>query len=374
MNNKVLKLIFLVIITNCVLANFIAVNGVQYTYSFSEVGVIEPGINVINMQCIDNELVFVLDIAGRLVVLNVTNPASIIELDSISLSYVHDIELDLERNLVYTTALNGVNIFNYTDSTNLQLQSVYHNYTTSTSMELQNELLFIGAEDYGLQIVNVTDPTNPFLIGNWSDPVGNIGPVYLKDDFAFVGTRTPNVSGPPTYLDLKVLNISDPKNITYVSTVDTGGSYNGGAPRAHSNDIVFFNDHAFGLKLLNFSNPSDVSVIGLFSDGGFYNDVEIVENNQAFIADDYFGLKTIDCSDIDNLQLMGSFEIDWRTLRVIVADNRVYLATLSGGIRILSFEKVSVKVSLHPSWLICSVLFIQIIGKFTKSRKKQNSN
>ena len=151
-------------------------------------------------------------------------------------------------------------------------------------------MLFVGAEDSGLQIVNVTDPYNPYMIGNWSDPTGDIGQVYVMSNYAFVATRIPDISGPPTYQDLKVLDVSDPSNISYISTVDLGGSFNGGAPRAHNNDLVFFNDHAFGLKILDFSNPLDVSIIGNFSDGGFYNDVELVDDEIAFLADDYFGL------------------------------------------------------------------------------------
>lgn len=373
--NKILKSILFMFISYFIIANSIVVYGTENTYSFSEIGVIEPDIRVINMQCIDNELVFVLDIAGRFLVFNVTNPADIIELDSIPLSFLHDIELDVDRNLVYTTASNGINIFNYTNPADLQLLSVYKNYTSSTFIQLRNELLFIGAEEYGLQIVNVTDATNPLLIGNWTDPVGDVGQVYLKDNFAFVATRTPNVSGPPTYLDLKVLNISDPRNITYVSTVDTGGSNNGGAPKAHYNDLIYFNDFAYGLKILNFTNPLDVFVAGNFSDDGFYNDVELVENNLAFIADDYFGLKVIDCSNIDNLLLTSTYEIEWRTLRVIVKDTRIYLATLNGGVRILSMGDVTFKSTLFPLWGICGMIIIPSAYQFlSKKRINKNSN
>ena len=371
MQKKVFKSIFLLVIFYSLLANPLLVKGVEYTYSFIELGSIEPGISVINLQCIDNELAFILNMNNQLAVFNVTEPTNIVELDSEYLYHPHDVELDLDRNLVFATVSNGVNIFDFSNTSDLQLLSVYSNYTYSTFIQLQEELLFIGAEERGLQIVNVTDPSNPFLIGNWSDPIGTIGPVYVMNDYAFVGTRTiiPDVS--ITYLDLKVLDISDPTNITYVSTVDTGGTYNGGAPKAYNNDLVYFNDHAFGLKILNFSNPYDVSIAGNFSDGGFYNDVELVDGELAFLADDSFGLKVVNCSDVENLSLMGTQELEWRTLRVVVKDTRAYIATLSGGIRILGFELETMKSSTFPFWIFTSVIVIQSILYYVMKRKKK---
>lgn len=368
MKKIVVKSIFLIIVFCSLLANPHSTRGLKYTCKFSEIGSIEPSISVINLQCIDNELAFVLDINNHLMVYNITEPTNIIELDSVNLYFPHDIELDLDRNLIFVTASNGVNIFDYSNPTDLQLLSVYKNYTHSTFIQLHEKLLFVGAEEYGLQIVNVTDSNTPVLIGNWTDPVGHIGQVYVIDEFIFVATRIPNISGPPTYLDLKVLNISNPLEITYVSTVDTGGTFNGGAPRAHNNNLVYFNDHAYGLKILNFSNPYDVSVVGNFSDGGFYNDVELVDGEIAFLADDYFGLKVVSCHDITNPLLISSWEHQWRTLRVIVQSDRVYLATINGGVRILSQEIITKEVALHPFLIVSSLMITYVLLKFKKKK------
>jgi len=307
---------------------------------------------------------------NQLVIQNISDISDIVELDSFYLYHPHDIQLDLDRNLVFATASNGINLIDYTNKSNLQLLSTYKNFTYSTFISLQEELLYIGAEDYGLQVVNVTDPSNPLLIGNWSDPVGDIGQVYICSDYAFVATRIPNPGSSPTYLDLKVLNISDPTNIAYVSTVDTGGTYNGGAPRAHINDLVYFNDHAFGLKILDFSNPFDVSVIGNFSDGGFYNDLELFDEEIVFLADDYFGLKVVNCSIVDEPFLLGTHELSWRTLRVAVNDPFVFIATLTGGVRILSLNPETHTITLFPLWLIFGIVISSTTLRLVFYRKK----
>jgi len=354
--------------------------GMEFSSEFSEIGVIAEGSDVINAKYVDNELAFLLEIdRGAISVYDIDRPKRCFELDYDSLSYIHDIELDMERNLAYITAANGVNIYNYDDPANLEWLSVYLNYTSSTFIQIRGELLFIGAEDAGLQIVNVTDPNNPIMISQWNDPVGDVGPVYViedydhgegVDDFAFVGTRIPNVAAPPTILDLKVLNITDPSNVTYVSSVDTGIGYRGGAPKVHVGELVYFNDHNYGLKILNFSDPFNVSVLGLYYDGGFFNDVKVANDEIAFLADDSFGMKIVNCSNPENPVLINSYEHEWQTVRVALIEDIVYLATIGGGVRIITVRSFP-KIILYLGISIGGALLIGISILLIIKRKKK---
>lgn len=286
MRKKIAKISVLILYISLFI-NPISIKGLEYTSTFTEIGYIAPETDIINMRFIDNELAFLVEINRGLAIYNITNPNNCFELDYYPLSFVHDIELDLERKLVYITALNGVNIFNYSNPNHLELLSVYLNYTSSTFIELEGDLLFVGAEDQGLQIVNVTDPNNPTMLDKWVDGAGHVGPVYILDNFAFVGIRIPNINGPPTPIDLKLLDISDSKNITFISTIDTGEGYDGGAPKAYNLDLVYFNDYNNGLKMLNFSDPFNITMLGIYFDGGSINDVKLINNEIAFLADDY---------------------------------------------------------------------------------------
>ncbi len=353
----------------------------EYTGRFSEIGTIADGSNLINAKYIDNELAFLLEInRGVLAVYNISNPDNCLELDSYSLSFIHDIELDTERELVFVTAANGVNIFNYSNPSQLEFLSAYLNYSSSTFIQLKGELLFIGAEEDGLQIVNVTDPTDPVMISRWDDSTGDVGPVYVVeeynygsdvDDFAFVGTRLPNVDAPPTILDMKLLNVSDPTNITFVSIVDTGVAHRGGAPKAHIDDLVYLNDYNYGLKILNFSDPFNISVIGTYDDGGFFNDVKLVEEEIALLADDYFGLKVINCSNIESPGLVSSYEHEYRTIRVAIEDDRIYLATFGGGVRILAPR--TRKIPINSTFILFSMVIgcLVVCLRMRKSEKKK---
>ncbi|MFX0004155.1 MAG: LVIVD repeat-containing protein [Candidatus Hodarchaeota archaeon] len=362
---------FVLIIFNSLFINQISVMGLEYTSTFTEIGSIASGRDIINMRLIENDLAFLVEITRGLAIYNITNPANCYELDYHPLSFVHDIELDLERKLVYITALNGVNIFNFSNPNQLELLSVYLNYTSSTFIQLKGELLFIGAEDQGLQIVNVTDPYNPIMIDKWVDGVGHVGPVYILDNYAFVGIRIPNTSGPPTPIDLKLLDISDPKNITFISIIDTGEGYRGGAPKAHYQDLVYFNDYDNGLKILNFSDPFNITVLGIYFDGGSINDLKLINNKIAFLADDYEGLKIINCSDPKNPFKIGSYSHQWRTIRVAVKNESVYLATLGGGVRILTTGIITNEIPIYPIFIFCNLLIGSLILLYTIKKKNK---
>lgn len=372
MRKMTINTILLIFIFNFLATTPLSITGTSYSFTLTEIGSIIPTSSVINFQCIDNELMFILDINNRILVVNITDPFNIVELHSSTLYYPHDIELDINREIVFATSSSGVSIFSYSNPLELELYSTYKNYTSSTFIQVREKLLFIGAEEYGLQIVNVTDPYNPVMLDNWLDPMGDVGQVYLVENYAFVATRLPNTGAPPTYLDLKVLDISDPTNISYVSTVDVGENYNGGAPRAHKDDLIYFNDHAYGLKILNFSNPYCVSVIGNFSDDGFYNDLELLDNDIVILADDYFGVKIVDCTNPELPILINSNELTWRTLRVVVEDTNLYVATLSGGVRIFDMDITTKGVVFSSFWLICSLFVTNTVITIIFKRRKHN--
>ncbi|MEJ2248871.1 MAG: hypothetical protein P8Y70_07340 [Candidatus Lokiarchaeota archaeon] len=306
------------------------------------------------MRFIDNEIAVLAEVDQGLALYDIKNPNNCVELDHYFLSNVHDLELDYERELIFIASSAGVNIFNYSNPNQLELLSIYHNFTSCLYIQLKGELLLIGAEDRGLQIVNVSNPLYPIMIDEWVDSTGRVGPVYIMDDYIFVGTRIPDIGGPPIPIDLKILNISDPHNITYLSTVHTGEGYAGGAPKAHHKEKVYLNDYKYGLKVLNFTDPLNVTLLGSYFDGGIINDVKLLNEDIAFLADDSNGLKILNCSDAKNPIIFKSYHHQWRTVRVSINNDRIYLGTIEGGVRILSTRNPN-GIGIHPFFIIFSI-------------------
>ncbi|NHJ47752.1 MAG: hypothetical protein FK733_08190 [Asgard group archaeon] len=368
MKNKTKRIFFLIVSCSFLLSNINLVWGLTSCCSFTEIGSFSSTRSIIAMDYIDNNLGFLSEIDRGLAIYDISNPSNCIELDYFPLSFVHDVKLDIDREIVYITASSGVNILNYSNPNELELLSVYLNYTMSTFIQLKDDLLLIGAEDSGLQIVNVTDPTNPVMIGLWEDGIGDVGPLYVMDNYVFAGIRVPNPPSHPTPIGLKILNVSDPTNISYVSSVDTGVGYIGGAPRYHVSNLAFFNDHSNGLKILNITDITNVTVIGQYSDGGHFNDVELVDNELAFLADDAVGLKVVNCSNPEDPVLISTYQHQWRTIRVDVKDSLVFIATLEGGVRILTMEETS-DVPVNMWFIIGSILTISLMRLYFKRRR-----
>jgi hypothetical protein len=188
-----------------------------------------------------------------------------------------------------------------------------------------------------------------------------------------VGTRIPNVNAPPTILDMKMLNVSDPTNVTLLNVMNVDEVYIGATPKQLVGDLLFFKHYDFGLRIVNFSDPFNISVLGTFHDGGLYNDFKIVDNTMALIADDPYGLKVVDCSDRENLELISSYEHEWRTIRIAVGQDRIYLATLGGGIRILKVK--SGQIPIHTSTILAAMgigcIFALMHFMRTKKREKK---
>lgn len=364
--------IFFVFIFSFSLARAVSIEGRQNTFVFTEIGVIGNGKTVINMQFIDSELIYIVEISDYLTVYDISDIDNIIQMDTVLLYQPYDLEIDKDRNIVYVTDTGGVNIFDCSNPADLQELSTYKNYSSSSFIQLRNELLYVGAEDYGLQVVNVTDPGNPFLIGNWSDPVGEVGQVYLKDNYAFVETYTPNIAAPPTYLDLKILNITNPKNITYVSTVNLGSTYHGGDPSAHFEDLVYVIDQTIGLKILNFTNPYDVFVEASYDDENcLYADLGLLDNDQVFLADYNLGLKVIDCFNLEDLYIRGTYQSSFNLIRVSIIASKIYLGTISGGVRILQLGYETLDVGFIPISIINGFVLAPLAYHFITKRKKR---
>ena len=132
MQKKVTKVSIFLIIFTLLMVVPISVNSSSYSFTLTEIGSVIPTNSVINFQCIDNELIFILAMTNELLVVNITDPSNVVELFSYYQNHPHDIELDLIRELVFATSSGGVSIFSYSDPSNLQHLSTYKNYTYST--------------------------------------------------------------------------------------------------------------------------------------------------------------------------------------------------------------------------------------------------
>ena len=363
---KVLSFIFLSIL--CFVSNNIIFGDSNtLSFTFDEIGAFADGLTIIDCKIIDNELAFITEFpSGYFSIYNISNPANCFKINSYYFSHPHELEVDMENELAFIIHQNGLSILEISNFSHLQVLSTYTSFTYGTFFEKVGSLLFIGVESEGLHVVNISNPLLPTFLGNWTDPESGIGPIYINDQYAFVATRLPVVGGGVTPIALKVLNISDPANITFVSVAETGTNYGGGIPNANVNNLLYLADFEEGFKILNFTNPLEVKFIGEYFDGGIAATIQIINETKAFVADDIDGLEVLDCSNPYQPIEIASHQLQWRAYRLAIVENRIYIGTLGGGVRILAIT--SNTQSANNSILILSCLILLPIYLIYKNK------
>jgi hypothetical protein len=143
---------------------------------------------------------------------NVTNYI-IKELDQFDTGYgiIHDIQI--VNDLAFTVAhRGGLLVFNISDYSNPVLIGTYDDpktlsedalwtYGLPFGLDIKGDLVFLGDGLNGMLVLNVTDPTNPQKIGHYKE--SGVYDIIISGDLAFESLSIPG---------LQVLNISDPTN------------------------------------------------------------------------------------------------------------------------------------------------------------------
>ncbi len=147
-----------------------------------------------------------------------------------------------------------------------------------------------------LEIIDITDPTNPQLIGSYdgleyhnnNDLENQI--VVVEEDYAYVADN-----------NLKIFDISDRTNPILISYYDSI------SPIRYltvERNYLYFTDIEEGLTILDISDVNSPQLIGSY-DHLYAKEIAVVED-YAYIAI-YYNLKILDISDRTNPQLILSY-------------------------------------------------------------------
>jgi hypothetical protein len=145
-----------------------------------------------------------------------------------------------------------------------------------------NNYLYVADSQGGLFIVDISNPSQPQVVGSYTDS-------------DFVGV---DVKGTLAYM------IS-----------------------------ASWNDN--GLYILDVSNPATPVLVGHYATSNTVLSEILVVNNLAFIADSYNGLLVIDVTDPANPSLFERYDIPGGARGIDISGKYIYLAAQTGGLRVL---------------------------------------
>ncbi|UZO74948.1 DUF4347 domain-containing protein [Microcystis aeruginosa str. Chao 1910] len=225
---------------------------------------------------------------------------------------------------------SGLQIIDISNPTNPTLKG---NYDTTSSfhwaydVQVVGNYAYVADGDSGLQIIDISNPTNPTLKGNYD--TGWAYGVQIVGNYAYIAD---------TYTGLQIIDISNPTNPTF-----KGNYYTSEAVPAY--DVQVVGNYAYiitrsGLQIIDISNPTNPTLNGNYNYGSddAYG-VQIV-GNYAYVAH-LLGLQIIDISNPSNPTLKGNYDT-YFAYGVEIVGNYAYVSnSLNGGLEIIDISNPS---------------------------------
>jgi len=202
----------------------------------------------------------------------------------------------------------------------------------------------------GLQVVDISDPDSPVIVGS-ADTPGFALNVAVDGDFAFVADGA---------MGLQVIDISAPEFPVIVGSLDTPGS---ATAVAVDGGFAHVADGSAGLLVVDVSVPESPVVAGSVSAPGFSAEITL-SGNHCFLACGVEGLNVIDILDPGNPVIVGSVDTPGSSSGVAVLGNWAYVADGASGLQVVDVSIPESPVIAGSLGLDGASLGIEVLGGF----------
>ncbi len=265
-----------------------------------------------------------------------------------------------------------LDIYDISDPANMKKAWSYsnlHNLHATDSSFVNDNNLLITKGDTGLEILDVTDPTEPSQVATYDISLEMVGVFVVKDNYAYIydifsGLKIVDISNPSApvlagtfatnsvvddmcvnghYLyvaggtGLQVIDISNPVSPALTGKYDPPKYW---YPRSMSVNYpyAYVIDYT-GLMIFDVSSPSSPSLAGQLSLADL-RDV-FTNGNYAYVTVYQTGLKIIDVSNPSSPNVVGSYNTSGSPENVIVSGNYAYVTANDDGLHIIDVNDPS---------------------------------
>ncbi len=177
--------------------------------------------------------------------------------------------------------------------------------------------------DSGLQIIDISTPANPHRIGSCA-PLEVPTLITVRDSFAFVAD-----SG------LTVINVRNPTAPFRIASIRPA-YYSGFEDMCPADSFILLTQWGkMSIWLVNISNPSAPSELGWYQLPGWTGALA-VNGNYAYLADWDYGVRILDISDPEYPVEIAGVATQWGASGIFILDTFAYLAESGCGLGIIS--------------------------------------
>ena len=238
-------------------------------------------------------------------------------------------------------------------------------------LDIVNDLVYVADDQGGLQIINISDSENPFVVGEYMSEKSIVG-IAVRDTFAYLALASSSNGG------LVILNIVNPAEPVFVGQDPSIYAHDVMAPENdtmyvyiaarywfHVEDVytlpqypsfvrrfttpgdirgifvvdsmVYLTCEQMGLHIFNLAKPDSEALVGWLDTPSNARNV-FVEDDYAYIADGRAGLIIIEVSNPQNPILTGQYDTPDYANDIFVNGNLAFIADGEGGLQIIDTE------------------------------------
>lgn len=189
---------------------------------------------------------------------------------------------------------------------------------------------YVAAWSKGLQVVDVSDPAAPEVVGSWwrADTVSWAYSVGLRNGYAYLGG----------FDNMIVLDVSDPTAPAYVK--DVGGTF-WAREMAIDGSTLYIAGSSAGMVIYDLGDPTTPALVTGFNPTGYgYTDGLTIAGNYAYLADGDYGMRIVDISNPTSPNQVGKYPAEGYNHsgsfdKVALGGNFAYLADEEQGLWVI---------------------------------------
>jgi len=284
-------------------------------------------------------------------------------LELINIIQAHGFYLEIINNFMYSVGGEAgcFHIYNIANIFNPILLGSFEEGIQLWDFSIFDEYLSIADFNYGVRILDISDPTNPYEINSYESQYYPLD-VAVHESFAFICEER---------FGLRILNVSDIENIFEVASLPVQ-RHPDIAPTnfnlTYDNDLIYMSLGWGGLRIIDVHDPYNPEIIGAYDTGrpgwshSFIRDV-VIEGDHAYVIGaiptapggwDTKSLAVLDVSDPTHPIRTGYYHFGYNYLHAIeVRDNIAYVAQIFTGVHILDCSAAAalpLRINLRPRY------------------------
>ncbi len=222
---------------------------------------------------------------------------------------------------------SGLHLYDVRDPMNPRHLGNYHTPGSSKGVTLYGDHALVGDDDYGLQIVDISDPRRPRGVAElrWMSELSTLGLAYTMKRIGSTLYLADHRGG------FQIIDLSDIEHPRILGALDTPGKSWAIDVSGHT---AFIADDDDGLLIVDVSDPTQIGLLSQFNPGGHAEDV-VVRNGLAYLALFDNGLFIVDVSDPANPRQLAHLDIPGNARGIELAGDLAYVSGWESGLQVV---------------------------------------